>query len=114
MDDVLNAFLDAVFLVSNKDLQRKAWIQGIGPGCYDYDENMIDFLNYSSLILDNPGRYNINEYQIYLIKIFKEKYELFYDEDDPRLLLPEMFIDSLRWTEITESAKKILDAFSCK
>jgi len=119
MDDIdynsiLNNFLMTIFLVANKDLQRKAWIQGIGPGCYDFNENMLDFLNYYEWILEKPEKYNINDYQIKLIKLFQNEYEAFYDNQNPDCLLPEKFIDSPRWTRVTEIAKRVLEAFNYK
>jgi hypothetical protein len=115
-DPTMENFLLKTFAISSKDFQRRVWIQGIGPECDDFDENVIVFFQYSEWLLQEPDKYRLNSNQVKLIKRLVEKYAAFCDKSDLDLdyYMPERFIDFPEWTEITEIAKKVIDSFNYK
>ncbi len=112
---ILEEFLSVIFSISDKSYQRRVWIQGIGPECEDYDENIMNFFDLSEMILKDPKKYNINDLQLELIKKLCEKYREFSSiTDSIDYYMPEKFINFPEWTEITEIAQKILETFNYK
>ncbi len=100
-------FFDNMDLIADKEQQKRAWIMGIGPVYYDFDEAVIIFFEHVEIILKNYRDFNIDESQHLLLKSFSNEFKTFSDEHD----WPQDFIDTPKWTKITEMAKEVLDAF---
>jgi hypothetical protein len=106
----LKSLLRRVQSVSNKEYQKRVWIEGKGPECDDFDETANFIIGDGEVILKNHKDYNITDSQFVLLKRFCDEFELFSDNYD----WPQEFIDTPEWTKITEMAQEVLDAFHWK
>ena len=102
--DILNCVMEEVALISNKERQKKRWIQGEGP---DFDETVCVFLHEGDGVLEKFKDFGITECQYRILKKFRDDFEAFADEND----WPPAFIDTPEWTKITLMAKKVLEVF---
>ena len=109
----LKIILRRISGVSDKEYQKKIWIEGRGPECDDFDETSEYILGDGRDILKEYKSFGITEEQHHLLKNFRDHYEAFCD--GPALehyYLPERFIDTPEWTTITELAKEVIKAFN--
>ena len=106
---MLMHFLETIQDISDKEYQRKAWIFGIPPGT-DFDETVCCFFDMGDPVLNHYTNLDITESQYQILKQFRDQFEAFADADD-RPYLPEEFIDTPEWDEITKMAKEVLQAF---
>lgn len=104
---VVQYFLQNIDHISNKDYQRKIWIEASGPECQDFDEAVNDFFGDGEPILENFQDYGLSQRQYQILKKFYDEFKVFADKND----FPEKFIDTPEWDEITEMAKEVLKAF---
>jgi hypothetical protein len=104
---ILNEYLGNIYHISDKDYQRRIWIQGEGPECDDFDETVCYHSSMTDSIFEEYETYGISKIQLDLLKKFHEKFKKFWKQND----LPQLFIDTLEWTKITIMAKEVLHAF---
>ena len=107
---ILDSFLENLAGISDKEYQKRVWIEGRGPECDDFVETVCDFFDLGEYIFDNYEGYNITEPQQKILNEFRKEFKAFSDEKD----FPEKFIDTPEWTKITEMAKEILKVFNYK
>lgn len=105
---VVEGFLQNLYRISNKEYQRRIWIEGAGPECHDFDEAVNDFFDDGEPILQNYQDYGLSQNQYRLLKKFHDEFRIFTDNND----FPEEFIDTPEWKEIMNMAKKVLEAFN--
>lgn len=105
--DILEGFIDNLYRISNKEYQKRIWIEGRGPECHDFDEAVCDFFGDGDAILENYKDFEITDNQYAILKQFRDAFRLFADDND----FPEEFIDTPEWEEITLMAKEVLQAF---
>jgi len=103
---IIETFISIVRHIADKEYQRKAWIRGEPPGT-DFDETVNLFADIGDPILKNYQDYEITDNQYQILKKFRDKFEAFWEENG----LPAAFIDTPEWNEITDMAKKVLQAF---
>lgn len=101
-------FLQNIYCISNKEYQKRVWIEGRGPECQDFDEAVNDFFPEVEHILENYQDYGLSQIQYEALKKFRDEFDIFADEND----FPEEFIDSPEWARIMELAKEVLKAFN--
>ena len=106
--EVVKGFLQNLYRISNKEYQKRIWIEGAGPECHDFDEAVIDFFGDGDPILKNYKDYGLSHTQHQLLKKFRDEFNDFADRND----LPEEFIDSPEWAKIMDLAKDVLKAFN--
>ncbi|HEV3270317.1 MAG TPA: hypothetical protein VGZ69_06700 [Candidatus Rhabdochlamydia sp.] len=104
---ILEEFLKNLHRISNKEYQRRIWIEGRGPECHGFDEAVCDFFGDGDPIMENYKDFGITESQYYLLKKFQDAFRDFSDEND----FPQLFIDTPEWEKIMEMAKEVLKAF---
>lgn len=104
----LKNLLQDIYVVSNKDYQRRVWINGIGPECDDFDETSESILNEGRSIIEAHKKCGMTEPQYLLLKKFIDQYEAFCDKPVLEYYLAEVFIDTPEWTKITELAQEVL------
>lgn len=107
---VIKEFLNNIHRISNKEYQKRVWIEGIGPECHDFDEAVNDFFGDGDPILKNYKDYGVSKNQYLILKKFHSKFRTFADEHD----FPEIFIDTPEWDKIIDMAKDVLKAFNYK
>ncbi len=108
--DVVEEFLRNLYCISNKEYQKKIWIEGTGPECHDFDEAVNDFFGDGGPILENYQDYGLSQSQYQILKKFHDEFRIFADKND----FPEEFIDTPEWTKIMNLAKDVLKTFSYK
>ena len=106
---IMETFFSVINHIADKEYQKRAWICGKPPGT-DFDETVNLFADISDPILKNYQDYGITDNQYQILKKFRAKFEIFWEENS----LPAAFIDTPEWHEITEMAKKVLQAFNYK
>ncbi|PIS02001.1 MAG: hypothetical protein COT85_07615 [Chlamydiae bacterium CG10_big_fil_rev_8_21_14_0_10_42_34] len=104
---VVEGFLQNIYRISNKEYQKRIWIEGAGPECHDFDEAVNDFFGDSEPILENYRNYGLSQNQYRILKKFHAEFRIFADEHD----IPEEFIDTPEWERIMEMAKEVLKEF---
>jgi len=104
---VVEGFLSNLYRISNKEYQKRIWIEGAGPECHDFDEAVMDFFDDGDPILENYRAYGLTEMQYCILNKFRNEFRIFADEND----LPQEFIDTPEWAKIMDSAKEVLKAF---
>ena len=106
--DILNFVLKLVAAIADKEYQKRVWIRGEGPECDDFIETACHFSNEGNGVLEDYKDFGITESQYKTLKMFRDEFEAFSDEND----FPEVFIDTPEWGRITEMAKEVLKAFN--
>lgn len=105
---ILEGFLENLYCISNKEYQKRIWIEAQGPECHDFDEAVCDFFGDGDPIIENHKDFGITDSQFHLLVNFRDEFRSFSDEND----FPEKFIDSAEWKRIMEMAKEVLNAFN--
>ena len=108
--EFLNSFLSDIFRFSDKEYQKRAWIEGTGPEYGDFDEAVMWFFEDGEIVMSHYKEFGITETQHVLLKIFWDEFTSFSDKHS----WPPDFIDTPEWTKITEMAKEVLKAFHWK
>jgi hypothetical protein len=104
---ILMSVLATVENVSNKEYQKRVWIQGEGPEVDDFDETCCNFFGDGDPILENYKDFGLTESQYLSLKRFRDNFRDFSD----KYYHPYEFIDTPKWNEITKMAKEVLKAF---
>ena len=110
MRHALNEYLRSISSIADLEYQERVWINNQGPECQAYDDAVCDFFDIGDPILDEYQNFGISKSQYQILKQFRDQFEAFADADD-RPYLPEEFIDTPEWDEITKMAKEVLQAF---
>ena len=105
---VMNAFLKNLWRISDKDYQKRVWIEARGPECHDFDEAVCDFFGDGEGILEHYQEFGLSIEQYQTLKVFSDKFDTFSRAND----LPRLFIDTSEWDEITKMAKEVLKVFN--
>lgn len=105
---ILKSCLDIIHGISDKEYQVRVWIEEKGPEVDDFDETVCNFFQDCDGILDKYKEFGLTDRQYLLLKDFRDNFEVFADDN----VWPPEFIDSPRWTKITEQAKAVLEAFN--
>ena len=105
---MLRNILQAVQWISDKEYQKKAWLEGESPN--DFEETSCYFFDNIDPVLIYYRLCNITEKQYMILKKFREKFEAFSDDNN----WPHLFIDSPEWDEIIMMAKEVLEVFDYK
>lgn len=105
--DILISVLETVETISNKDYQRRIWIEGKGPEVDDFDEACCNFFGDGNPLIQNHKAFGITEAQYQILKDFRNVFRAFSNEH----YSPEEFIDTAEWAEIVKMADKVLKAF---
>ncbi len=104
---VVEEFLQNIYRISNKEYQKRIWIEGAGPECHDFDEAVNDFFGDGKPILENYQDYGLSQNQYQTLKKFHDEFRIFADKND----LPEDFIDTPEWERVMKMAREVLKAF---
>jgi len=107
---ILESFIENIVYISDKDYQKRVWVEGCGPECHDFDEAVCDFFDLGESIFDSHKDYGISDSQYDLLIKFRNEFEAFL-VGPRRNYLPEKFLESPEWKKIMEMAKEILQAF---
>ena len=106
--DILDAYLKLLHVISDKQYQRRVWICG-EPSGSDFDEICCLFFDdIGDPLLEHYKDFGITDSQHILLKNFRDQLYKFSRNND----WPPAFIDTPEWTEITEMAKEVLQAFN--
>jgi hypothetical protein len=104
---ILSGLLETIQCISDKDYQRRVWIRGEGPECDDFDETVCHFSLEGDGVLEKYKDFNITETQYQELRKFRNEFKNFYHTND----LPQEFIDTPEWENITKMAKEVLKVF---
>ena len=107
---ILAGFLENLWRISNKDYQKRIWIEGRGPECHDFDEAVNDFFDEGDSILENYKDFGLTDKQHQMLANFRNIFDAFVIES--RQYSSPDFINTLEWGKITEAAKEVLLAFN--
>ncbi|MDE3046505.1 MAG: hypothetical protein KGJ02_07665 [Verrucomicrobiota bacterium] len=106
--DILNTYLNLIYIISDKEYQRKVWIQGELSGS-DFDEICCLFFDdIGDPLLEHYKDFGISDDQYQLLKKFRDQFYIFSRKND----WPPEFIDTPAWDEVTLMAKEVLQAFN--
>ena len=105
---ILKSVLDVIKGISDKDYQRRVWINNEGPEWDDFVETVCNFFGDGDEILEHYQDFELTEDQYRILKIFRDNFRIFSKKND----FPELFIDTLEWDEITKMAKEVLKVFN--
>jgi len=105
---ILTSVLETIEGISDKGYQKRVWIRGEGPECYDFDEACCDFFGDGDPLIENYKDFGITESQYRLLKTFRDKFRAFSRKNN----WPPEFIDTPEWEKIMEMAKEVLKAFN--
>lgn len=105
---ILNEHLRNIHHISDKEYQKRVWIQGKGPECDDFDETCCHFFDDGDPILENYKDFGITEAQYKVLRKFRDAFRTFSDENN----WPPEFIDTPEWAKIMSLAKEVLKAFN--
>ena len=107
---IVKEFLKNLEHISDKEYQMRVWIRAEGPECDDFDETVNHFFPDCESLIENNKDFWITDIQKAILFDFYNQFETF--KDGRRPYLPEEFIDTPEWTNITEMAKEVLKAFN--
>ena len=107
---ILENFLQIIDGISDKEYQKRVWIRGEGPECYDFDEAVCDFSYMGDDVINRHKEFHLTELQYEILKDFREQFKAFYDEND----WPPKFIESPEWAKIMDLAKQVVKSFNYK
>ena len=113
-NSALNALLEEIALISDKEYQRRIWIRGEGPECDDFDETVCRYYDVIDRILEKKAEFGLSDIQYQILKKFHYEFEIFCEGPAIEYYLPQLFIDIPEWTNITKIAKEVLDVFCDK
>lgn len=102
--------LDDIFRISNKEYQKRIWIDELGPECYSFDDTVCDFFDDCGLVLENHIEYGLGDHQYEVLKKFYDEFDIFVEDNH----WPPLFIDTPEWALIMEKAKEVFRAFDYK
>ena len=105
--DLLKLLLEIISRISDKSYQKRVWIEGAGPEVDDFDETVCWYSSSVDHIFREYAEYGISNMQMELLKEFHREFKKFWKKND----LPQSFIDTPEWTQITFLAKEVLQAF---
>ena len=108
-DYILKDFLRLISLISDKELQMRVWIKGIGPECIDFDETCERFFLGGVDVIKNYKDYGITEHQEKLLTSLEKIFDAFIED---HLEEPIEFINTPEWQQVVDKAKKVLEAFN--
>jgi len=106
--EVVKGFLQNLYRISNKEYQKRIWIEGAGPECHDFDEAVNDFFGDGDPILESYRDYGLTQIQYQMLKKFRDEFDFFVKKNH----FPQEFIDTPEWTKIMSLAKDVLKAFN--
>ena len=105
---ILETFIRIIAHVSDKEYQKRVWVEGKGPEWDDFDETVCLFFHEGDSILEKHKDFGITESQYKLLVKLRSAFKAFSDDND----YPEEFIESTEWKKIMEIAKEVLKAFN--
>jgi hypothetical protein len=105
-NNIINAYLQLICIISDKEYQRRVWIHG-EPSGSDFDEIVNLLISIGDPILENYQEFGITDIQYQILSQLRNKFGAFWEEND----WPPFFIDTPEWNEIVEMAKEVLKAF---
>lgn len=109
-EQILKSFLDNLWRISNKEYQKRIWIEGRGPEWHDFDEAVCDFFDDGDSIIEKYKDFKITDIQRQLLVHFRDVFEVFSDTHS----WAPTFIDTPEWETIMRMAKEVLKAFNYK
>ncbi len=104
---IIEAFMNNVKYISDKEYQRRAWIKGEGPKATSFDETVCNFFQDGDGIIDKYQEFELTESQYEILKDFRDQFDAFSSNN----YWPPEFIDTPEWDRIVEMAKNVLKAF---
>jgi hypothetical protein len=110
-EQILISVLETIEGISDKEYQKRVWILGKGPEVDDFDETVCNFFGDGDPLIENYKDFGITENQYQLLKKFRDKFNDFCRGPALIYYLPQLFINTPEWEEITEMAKEVLKAF---
>jgi hypothetical protein len=111
---ILSSFLRTVQGISDKEYQKRVWINGEGPEIDDFDETVCNFFQDCDGIIKNHKDFGITNKQHDLLIDFRKEFDCFCNGPGLKYYLPELFIDIPEWEKIRQLASEILLAFNYK
>ena len=106
--NILNFLLERVSNISDKEYQKRIWVEEKGPEVDFFEDAVCDFFQEAEGILECYDAFGLTKEQYQALKDFRDKFESFSDKN----FFPERFINSPEWDEITKMAKEVLKVFN--
>lgn len=107
---ILISFLETIQCISDKEYQKRVWIQGEGPEIDDFDETCCNFFGDGDPLLEKYKEFGITESQHRILKQFRDEFRIF----SKKHYWPSEFIDTPEWEKVIETARNALRAFDYK
>ena len=90
---ILETFIRIIAHISDKEYQKRVWIEGNGPEWDDFDETACVFFHEGDSILEKYKDFGITENQHELLVKFHDAFRSFSDDN----YFPHEFIESSEW-----------------
>ena len=107
---ILNSVLDTVECISDKEYQKRVWIDGKGPEVDDFDETCCFFFGDVDPLLLRYRDFGLSKSQYLILQKLRNEFRIFSDNYDH----PCEFICSPEWEQIMKIAKQVLHEFDYK
>ncbi len=107
---ILSEHLKHISRISDKEYQKRVWINGEAPEVDSFDDTVCDFFVTCDSILENYESFKITKIQYKILKEFRDQFRIFSNENNH----PQEFIDTPEWEKIMNMAKEVLEAFNYK
>jgi len=107
--NILNFLLERLSNISDKEYQKRIWVEGKGPEMDFFEDAACDFFQEAEGILECYDAFGLTKEQYQALKTFSDKFHIFSRAND----FPRFFIDTPEWDEITKMAKEVLKIFNC-
>jgi hypothetical protein len=103
--------VNLVHKFSDKEYQKRVWLEGKGSECESYDEAFMFFCETYDDIREIYKNFGFSEEQNELLEAFYKKIDE-YDENAPRDYAA--ILNDPKWNEICQFAKKVYEALKEK
>lgn len=110
----LKNLIKIVSNIADAKYQERVWLEGIGPGCDDFDETMCSFFDdyNAEEVLQNYKNYGLSKKQYQVFLKFYEMLDEYGDySSEEGIVEAEIILKDPKWHKIQEFAKKVLKVF---
>ena len=111
---ILESCLKVIAGIADKEYQRRVWILGEGEKIDDFDETACNFFQDGNGIINHYKDFEVTDKQQHLLVKLRDAFEEFCEGPALKYCLPQEFLATPEWQNITEIAQETLQAFDHK
>jgi hypothetical protein len=111
---ILKTFLENLDGLSDPNYQERVWVNGLGPECSSFKDDICDYFDYSEGILQDYKLFGLSSNQWQALNEFDKKLRIFCDTIPEIVDEKEEILLNPKWHVIQQMAKEVLRAFNYK